>query len=405
MVVLITAALPAVFAADTPGVRVVEEIAAKVNGDIVTRGELEERRSKLAQYLRTQGLSGVKLADAVKEQSADMLRDEIDSLLLVQKAKDLNIVVDADLNRRLAEMQVESKITDTDKFHDWLRVQTNMPFEEYKDALKKEMLTQRVIGEEIGSRITIPEADLRKYYDAHKDQFMRKEQIFLSQILISTEGKTPEQIEQAEKKSKDLAERAKKGEKFSDLARANSDDPETARNGGQLPPYPRGMLQKQIEDVVFKQRKGYVTDAIKVSQDFVILRVDDRYEEGVASFEDVRNEVNDIVGRPLMEPKVRDFLTQLRKDAFLEIKDGYVDSGAAPGKETRWQDVATVKPQTTTKEEVAAHQKKKLLWLVPAGYTNKPLQEANTAPPKATKVGDTSKPEAVPAPAAIVPKP
>jgi hypothetical protein len=48
-------------------------------------------------------------------------------------------------------MQVESKITDTDKFHDWLRVQTNMPFEEYKDALKKEMLTQRVIGEEIGS--------------------------------------------------------------------------------------------------------------------------------------------------------------------------------------------------------------------------------------------------------------
>ena len=405
MVVLITAALPALFAADTPDVRVVEEIAAKVNGDIVTRGELEERRTKLTQYLRTQGLTGAKLADTVKQQSADMLRDEIDSLLLVQKAKDLNIEVDADLNRQLAQMQVDSKITDTDKFHDWVRMQTGMPFEEYRDALRKEMLTQHVISEEIGSRITIPEADLRKYYDEHKDQFMRKEQIFLSQIVISTEGKTPEQAAEAEKKAKDLAERGRKGEKFSDLARANSDDPETARNGGQLPPYPRGMLQKAIEDVVFTQKKGYVTDPIKVSQGFVILRVDDRYEEGQASFEDVREQVNEIVARPLMEPKVREFLTQLRKDAFLQIKDGYVDSGAAPGKETRWQDVATLRPDTTTKEEVASHQKKKLLWLIPAGYVNRPFQEANTAPAKPAKPADSSKPTEVPAPAAVVPKP
>ena len=64
---------------------------------------------------------------------------------------------------------------------------------------------------------------------------------------------------------------------------------------------------------------------------------------------------------PQMEPKVRDFLTQLRQDAFLEIKEGYVDSGAAPGKDTRWQDVAELKPQTTTKDEVAARQSKKLL--------------------------------------------
>jgi peptidyl-prolyl cis-trans isomerase SurA len=370
-VVLIAAVLPAAFAADTPSVRVVEEIAAKVNGDIITRGELEERHKKLEQFLRTQGVSGAKLADALKVQSADALRDEIDGILLVQKGKDLNINIDADVNRRLAEMQVQSKISDTDKFHDWIRDQSGMTFEEYRDGIKKEMMTQRVIGQEIGGRITIPEADLRAFYDAHKDQFVRKEQIFLSQIVISTEGKTPEQAAEAEKKAKDLTARARKGEKFADLARANSDDPETAANGGQLPPYGRGLLQKQIEDVVFKEKKGFVTDPIKVPQGWVILRVEERFEEGLATFEEVRNEVTEAVSRPRMEPKVRDYLTQLRHDAFMEIKEGYVDSGAAPGKDVRWQEVAMLKPQTTTKEEVAARERKKLLWLVPISYTTR----------------------------------
>jgi peptidyl-prolyl cis-trans isomerase SurA len=406
-VLLTTAALPAVFAADTPNVKVVEEIAAKVNGDIITRGELDERTKKLAEFLRTQGLSGAKLSEAVKQQSADALREQIDGLLLYQKGKDLNIDINADVNRRLAEMQVESKISDTDKFHDWVRAQTGMTFEEFRDGLTKEMMTQRVISQEIGGRMTISEPELRQYYEEHKNEYVRKEQIFLSQILVSTENKTPEQAAAAEKKAKDLVERARKGEKFSELARSNSDDPETARNGGELPPYPRGMLQKQIEDVVFKEKKGYVTDPIKVPQGFVILRVEERYEEGQASFEDVRNQVADAVARPRVEPRVRDYLTQLRRAAFLEIREGYIDSGAASGKDTRWQDVATIKPQTTTKEEVAARQRKHLFWVVPAGYANKPLQEADTPrKPKPTpKPADPSRPEQVPAPAAVPVRP
>ena len=64
---------------------------------------------------------------------------------------------------------------------------------------------------------------------------------------------------------------------------------------------------------------------------------------------------------PRMQPKVREFLTKLREDAFLEIRAGYVDSGAAPGKDTAWKDPAQLKPQTTTKEEVAARKHKKKL--------------------------------------------
>ena len=283
-VVLVTAALPLANAAD---VRVVEEIVAKVNGDIVTRGELAHNRQMLEQQLRSEGYTSTRLQEEIKQREKDTLRDQIDQLLLVQRGKDLSIKIDADVTRRLADIQVQSKITDPDKFHEWLREQTGMTFEDFKQQMTNQLLTQKVISEEIGSRINIPEADLRKYYDDHKGDFIREEQVFLSQIIISTEGKTPEQVAAAQKKAADLVARARKGEKYSDLAKANSDDVATAKDGGEMPPFKRSdhLLRKEIEDIVFAQKKGAVTDPIKIPQGLLILRIDDHFEAGQASFE------------------------------------------------------------------------------------------------------------------------
>jgi hypothetical protein len=212
---------------------------------------------------------------------------------------------------------------------------------------------------------------------------MRKEsQVFLSQIVISTEGKSPAQVAVAEKKATDLATRAKKGEKFNELARDNSDDVETAKNGGQIGPMTKGLLDKPIEDLVFAQKKGYVSDPIRRPASFVILKVDERFEAGQAPFEEVKGEIQDRLTQTRMEPKVRVYLTSLREDAFLEIKEGYVDSGAAPAKDTRWKDVAQLKPQTTTKEEVAARVKRHLLWVIPAGTVKQTKVPDSIAPPK-----------------------
>ena len=132
--------------------------------------------------------------------------------------------------------------------------------------MKNELLAQRVIGQEVGSRIVIPEAELQKYYDEHKTEFVRKEQVFLSQILISTEGKTPEQVAAAEKKAKDLVARARKGEKFSDLARDNSDDPETARTAATSAAVSKRHDAEADRRLVFKVKKGYVTDPFKIGR-------------------------------------------------------------------------------------------------------------------------------------------
>src|ERR1035438_74676 len=191
-VVLCGAAVGAA-SAQTQPVRVVEEIAAKVNGDIVTRGELAEKDKEIEGSLSAQGVTGTKLSDAIQENSANALRDEIDQLLLVQKAKEMpSLNVDADVSKFFSEWQVQAKITDPDKFHEWLRAQSGMTFDELKDRKKKELMAQRVVGYEVASRIAIPEGDLQKFYDEHKAEFVREEQVFLSQILISTEGKKPD---------------------------------------------------------------------------------------------------------------------------------------------------------------------------------------------------------------------
>src|SRR3954464_1139016 len=169
--VLVAAALPLAFAAD---VRIVEEIAAKVNGDIITRGELDSQKRDLERSLRGEGLAGQKLQDALKEYTSNALRDQIDQLLLVQKAKDLNINVDPEVTREMADIQVRAKIADPDKFKAYIQEQTGMSYEDYRDKLKRQMLSQRVIGQEVGYRINIPEADKRKYYEEHKSDFVRK---------------------------------------------------------------------------------------------------------------------------------------------------------------------------------------------------------------------------------------
>lgn len=387
LILLLAAALSAagsLSSAAGADVRIVEEIVAKVNSDIITRGELARSQLEIEAELRQQGMTGAKLEQASREKTADALRDQIDQLLLVQKAKDLNLNVDSDVTKRVAEMQVRSGLTDPDKFHDFVREQMGMPFEDFKLQLKNQLLTQRVIGEEVSSRIAIPDAEKRKYYDEHRNDFVRDEEVFLQQILISTEGKTPEQAAAAEKKAKDLVARARKGEKFADLATTNSDDLETARNGGELPPYKRGQLMKPIEDIVFKQNKGYVTDPIRVPNGFVILKIVDRYEKGLASYEEVENEITGRIVMPQMNTKVRTYLTKLRETAFLEIKPGYVDSGAAPGKDTTWKEVAQLKPQTVTKEEVISRRpRKRLLWVIPIPFTGGVKKAPPESPPTA----------------------
>lgn len=372
--VLLLCAIP-LLAADAA---VVEEIIAKVNGDIITRTELERTRKQLEAELRQRGLSAPELEKEMKERSNDILRERIDQLLLVQKGKELNINVDPEVSKYLADLQLQSKIAQPEKFQEFVKQQTGQPYEDYRAEIRNGFLTQRVIRQEVGGRVSVPRADLQKYYDEHKSEFMREDRVFLREILVSTEGKDAAGIAAAEKKARDLVARARKGERFHELARDNS-DAVTARQGGELGGFKRGELNKAIEDVVFDKERGSVTDPIRVSAGFLILRVEEKHKAGQAGFEEVENEIMEKLFMPKFQPAVREYLTRLRAEAYLEIKPDFVDTAPAPGKDTRWKEPAQLRPETVTKEEVAAQtRRRRLFWLLPIPGTQTTVREGSS---------------------------
>lgn len=374
--------------ASAADVRVVEQIVAKVNGDIITLSEIERTRTLAAMELKQKNLPPPEFSKELDERQRDALRAQIDELLLVQKAKEIGINVDPDVTRRLAEIQIQSKINDPDQFQRWIREQAGMPYEDFKSQMKNSLLTQRVVRQEVGGRINISHQEIEQYYNEHKAEFIRQEQVFLREIFLNTSGKTPEETAAIEKKAKDLVARARKGEKFPEMARDNSES-ETAKNYGELGWWKRGELSKQIEDIVFKENRGYVTDPIKMDNGFEILKIEERHEKGQASLDEVENEITEKLFAPRMEPRVREYLTKLREEAFLEIREGFVDSGAAPGKDTSWKDPAQLKPETTTKAEVASRQRKRLLGIIPTPWKKNPAPAEDDSTPAPASTTDS----------------
>lgn len=364
-----------------PDIRVIEEIVAKVNGDIVTRGDLARARKQLDEVLRARGGGTPEQVEKeLKLRSPDLLREKIDDLLLVQKANQLSINVDSEVSKYLADLQLKAKIPDPEKFHDWIRQQSGQTFEDFRQDVKNNMLKSRVVQQEIGRGINISKAEAQKYYNEHKNEFVREERVFLREILISTENKDAAGVAAAEKKAKDLVARARHGEKFGELARDNSDAPSAQQGGDLQQGYKKNELNEALVKLIWDEPRNYVTDPIKMPNGFLILKVEEHHKAGLADFEEVQEEIANKLYMPRFEPKVREYMTRLRQEAFLEIREGFVDTGAAPGKDTRWQDPAQLRPETVTREEVVARiHKKRLLWMVPVGTIDPNSQSRSQA--------------------------
>jgi parvulin-like peptidyl-prolyl isomerase len=319
--------------------------------------------------MKQQGLQGPQAEEMMQEKLKNALRDRIDELLLIQKGKELNVNVDSEVSRYMASLQRQSGISDPEKFHDYVRQQSGMSFEDFQAEAKNQALTRDVIGQEVGRKITVTDKEIQAYYDGHKNDFIREEKVFLSEILISTQNKDDAGMAAAKKKADAVYEQAKKGERFGDLAMNNS-DAATAKERGALGGYKQGELTKEIEDAVWKLPKGGITPPIKIGTGYEIFKVEDHTKAGLAPLVDVRSEIENVLYGPKMQPKVREYLTSLRTQAFLQVKSGFVDTGAAPGQDTKWQDPATLKPETVTKREVEEKTRRKKFLGIPIPGTS-----------------------------------
>ena len=318
---------------------VVEEIVARINNSIITRADLRRNKEQTAQDSREMNLTQAQ----VDEREKNALRDLIDQQLLIQKAADLGISADADLVKRLDDLRKQMKVNSMEELQKIAESQ-GVSWEDFKSNTKNGILTQKVIGSEVGSHIQTTRDEVQKFYDEHKGELSQPERVRLSEILISSNpnaptpepGKeskfqepTPSQVEAARAKIDEIYERLKKGAKFDEIARKESNG-STAEQGGDLGYFKRKDLARELEDKSFALKTGEYTGPIRTRQGFIILKVSDHIQAGTPSLESVRDQISEQLYSQKVQPALRDFLTKLREQAYIDIKPGYVDTGASP---------------------------------------------------------------------------
>jgi peptidyl-prolyl cis-trans isomerase SurA len=321
---------------------VVEEIVARVNNSIITRADMRKARQELYAEAQQQNTPGAE--QSAKENEPNLLRDLIDQQLLLSKAQELGISADTDLVKKLDDLRKQMHADSMEELEKAAESQ-GISFEDFKQNLKNNIITQKVIGQEVGGHINVTNADIKQYYDQHKSDMERPEQVRLSEILISTQTvnaakddkgenalpdtPSPEQVDQAKAKAEQVYEMLKKGGSFDDLAKKYSNGP-TSGVGGDLEYFKRGTLSKELESKVFAMDAGQFTEPIRTNQGFVILKVTEHQKSGVPALKDVENQIQEQIYLTKLQPALRDYLTKLREDAYIDIKPGYLDTGASP---------------------------------------------------------------------------
>jgi peptidyl-prolyl cis-trans isomerase SurA len=351
--------------------QVVEEIIARVNNQIVTRSEFARSKDQLRDEVKQQNPADADKVYADREK--DVLRDLIDQQLLIEKAKDLGFTGDTELIKSLDQMRKEMKL---DSLEDLEKEATKqgISWEDFKQNRRNQIITQKVIGEEVGSHLTVSKEEQQAFYDEHKSEMEQPESIRLSEILVSPKvpnaaappagspQPAPDPAVQAaalaaaQTRADDLLKQIRGGATFEDVAKKNSDGP-SAADGGALGVFKRGQLAKELEDRTFAMKAGDVTDVIQTKQGYVILKVDDHQMAGVPPLKEALPRIQDALYFQKLQPALRAYLTKLREEAYIDVKPGFQDTGASAN---QTKPVETASAKENDAKNLKKKRKKKL---------------------------------------------
>jgi peptidyl-prolyl cis-trans isomerase SurA len=365
--------------------QVVEEIVTRVNSQIITLSEYQRSKDQLRDDVKQQDPANADKLYAEREK--DVLRDLIDQQLLLAKGKDLDITGDTELIKQLDQMRKDMKLDTMEELEKAATAQ-GISYEDFKQNMRNRIITQKVIGGEVGQHLSITKEEVQQFYNQHKNEMEQPESIKLSEILVAPKkaaadksaaaapaaapaaqdgaadpaaagGDNPKNQEAAkqaeeaaalaaaETKANDLLKQIRAGVSFEDTAKKNSDGP-SASQGGDLGVFKRGTLAKELEDKTFAMKAGEVTDVIRTKQGYVILKVVGHQMAGIPPLKEVEPRVQDALYMQRLQPALRAYLTKLREQAYIDYKEGFVDSGASPN-QTKPIETASAKPADTKK--------------------------------------------------------
>jgi peptidyl-prolyl cis-trans isomerase SurA len=336
-------------AVSAEGGKVVEEIVARVNNEVITRSELQHSIATAEDDAKSDCANRCtpeQLKNLTEDRQKNALRELIDQSLLVQRGKDMGVSVEPDVIKQLDQIRIENKLPSMEALEQAVSGE-GLNWEDFKNNIRNGLLTKKVISSEVGSHINISKDEIQKYYDEHKAEFMRPEQVVLRSIEVNTAGKDEAEVAELRKKADTARKRIMDGEDFGEIAKRYSDG-STAKQGGYLGEYKRGELSKELEDTVFKMKRNDLTEVMETKQGFLIMQVMEHYDEGEQSLAKVENEIEGKLYNQRMEPALREYLKTLREESYVVIKPGYQD--AAGGGNSEIQEVSATPEVTKTKK-------------------------------------------------------
>lgn len=308
-------------------VQVVDEVIAQVNDDVITLSMLKKETKERIDALKQNGMSEQQAQEEVSKRQAELIATLINEKLLLQRGKELDLTneIEAEVNRRMLQIANDQGINSIEKLNEAMR-QSGLVPEDIRRTMRTEMTKQAVLQQEVDRKVYLgfSSEEVKKYYDMNPDKFRKPESIKISEIYLSTNGKDEAAVKA---RALELIAQARAGADFGSLAAANS---EREKNNQRTAPQDKGYvgefdvpsLREDLLPLLKDVKAGGVTEPIRTSEGYQILRVDARTPAGATpTFND--NRVREAM---LMEkqPKEREnYLQSLRNEAFIKVTENY----------------------------------------------------------------------------------
>ena len=314
---------PAAAATPEPKTEIIEQILVKVNGEIITKSELEARQVAALRQ-RGQQMPDDELKKAIADITPDLLVDAVDEMLMLQRGKELGYkVTDEQFARVLENIRKENKLEDEAQFLAALK-QEGMDLPGLRRNIEKSMIINQVQQVEVAGRLSVTEDEATAYYSAHKDEFTTPSQITLRELTVQvpTDGKTVNVgLEEAAKaKAEGALARARKGESFEALVAEVSDSPSKA-NGGLVGPLNEDELTPEIRKFISGLKPGALSDVFRTTSGWAILKLESATPSEIKTLAQAREQISSKVFEEKRREEFVRYTQKLRAQAIIDWKN------------------------------------------------------------------------------------
>ncbi len=320
------------FAQEESAPRVVDEVIAQVNDQVITLSMLQREMKEAVDALKqAQGLTDEQAQAQVAKRQPEIIVALINEQLMVQKGKEIGLAEDVErqVNQRILDIAKEQKFKTIEQVEEAMRAEHLDPAA-VRQSMRTEAMKSQVLYREVDQKIYfgLTDAEVKSYYETHKDRFRKPEMITLSEIFLNSVGKPDADVLARAQK---LVAQLRAGTGFAATAKIQSEREDN--NGKRVAPESGGKVgtfavseisNKQIADAIKNLKAGGVSDPIKTDEGYIILHVDERTPAGEPVFEE--NRVREVAAYERLPKERENYLRNLRQEAYVELAPTYRDA-------------------------------------------------------------------------------